>query len=183
MCIRDSCRQWAEKSPGSVLVFGDDGEKFGTWPNTKKHVYEDGWLKKFFQALTDNKDWLVTTTLKHAVATTAPKGKIYLPDASYREMTEWAMPVSKQTDHDDLVHELESHPQWKRIQQFMAGGFWRNFKVKYPETNQMYARMMYVSDLLHQAASEKSCSQQVIDAARDHLYLSLIHISEPTRPY
>ena len=166
----EHCRKWAEKSPGSVLVFGDDGEKFGTWPNTKKHVYEEGWLKKFFQALTDNKDWLLTTTLKHAITTTAPKGKIYLPDASYREMTEWAQPVSKQIQHDDLVHELESHPQWKRIQQFMAGGFWRNFKVKYPETNQMYARMMYVSSLLHKAASENSCSQQVIDAARDHLY-------------
>ena len=89
----DYCRQWAEKSPGAVLVFGDDGEKFGTWPNTKKHVYEEGWLKDFFQALTDNKDWLSTSTLNQAVATTPPKGKIYLPDASYREMTEWAQPV------------------------------------------------------------------------------------------
>ena len=27
-------------APGSVVVFGDDGEKFGTWPETKKHVYD-----------------------------------------------------------------------------------------------------------------------------------------------
>ena len=166
----EHCRQWAEKCPGAVLVFGDDGEKFGTWPNTKKHVYEDGWLKRFFEALTENKDWLGTTTLKTAVSTTKPKGKIYLPDASYREMTEWAQPVPKQFQYDDLVHELESHPQWKSIQSFMAGGFWRNFKVKYPETNQMYARMMYVSNLLQQAVTEHSVSPAVIESARDHLY-------------
>src|SRR5690606_31930515 len=28
----------AEAHPGAVVVFGDDGEKFGTWPGTKDHV-------------------------------------------------------------------------------------------------------------------------------------------------
>ncbi len=41
----------AEEHPGAVVVFGDDGEKFGTWPETKKHVYDDGWLARFFDAL------------------------------------------------------------------------------------------------------------------------------------
>lgn len=165
----DHCRMWAEKCPGAVLVFGDDGEKFGTWPNTKEHVYERGWLRNFFQALTDNREWLKTTTLQHAVTTTPPRGKIYLPDASYREMTEWAMPVTQQVKHDHLVHELAAHPQWKSIESFMAGGFWRNFKVKYPETNQMYSRMMFVSDLLEKAVAQ-GVTPAVIDSARDHLY-------------
>ena len=81
------CRKIAERSPGSVIVFGDDGEKFGTWPNTKIHVYQNGWLKSFFQVLADNRDWLKTSTLSQAVESTPPRGKIYLPDASYREMT------------------------------------------------------------------------------------------------
>ena len=93
----------AAQCPGSVVVFGDDGEKFGTWPNTKEHVYQNGWLERFFQALTDNKEWLKTTTLQHAVTTTPPRGKIYLPDASYREMTEWSLPVERQVEFDDLV--------------------------------------------------------------------------------
>ncbi|HOA51374.1 MAG TPA: hypothetical protein PKI05_03905 [Thermogutta sp.] len=37
-------REIGEKHPNAVVVFGDDGEKFGTWPDTKKHVYEDRWL-------------------------------------------------------------------------------------------------------------------------------------------
>ena len=165
----EHCRQLAERCPGSVVVFGDDGEKFGTWPNTKVHVYQNGWLERFFQALTDNKDWLKTSTLGEAVESTPPRGKIFLPDASYREMTEWAMPVNRQIEHDDLVHDLENDSRWSQIQSFMGGGFWRNFKVKYPESNDMYSRMMYVSGLL-QRAQAQGCNQQVLDAAQDHLY-------------
>ncbi len=58
----DYCREMARQSPGSILVFGDDGEKFGTWPDTKAHVYERGWLRSFFDELTQNRDWLKTTT-------------------------------------------------------------------------------------------------------------------------
>ena len=150
----DYCRQIADRAPGSVLVFGDDGEKFGTWPQTKEHVYEDRWLEQFFQALTDNRDWLKTSTLAEAVETTPPSGKIYLPDASYREMTEWAQPVHRQAEFDEIVHEFEHDDRWPQIQSFMGGGFWRNFKVKYPETNHMYSRMMFVSSMLQQAEQE-----------------------------
>jgi alpha-amylase len=163
------CRLLAQQSPDSVVVFGDDGEKFGTWPETKKHVYEDGWLKNFFQALTENRDWLKTSTLRQAVDTTAPQGKIYLPDASYREMTEWALPVTRQREYDQLVHEMEHDHRWSVLKTFLSGGFWRNFKVKYPETNLMYARMMYVSQLLERARSEQ-CNPALIAVAEDHLY-------------
>ncbi len=165
----DYCRRIADEHPGAVLVFGDDGEKFGTWPETKQHVYENGWLESFFQALTDNRDWLKTSTLAEAVESTPPQGKIYLPDASYREMTEWAQPVERQADFEKLVHEFEHDARWPQIQSFLGGGFWRNFKVKYPETNQMYARMMYVSRMLEQAEQE-NLDVQAIDQARDHLY-------------
>ena len=163
------CREISQQQPGGVLVFGDDGEKFGTWPNTKKHVYEDGWLKNFFQALTDNRDWIDTCTLATAIEQTQPQGKIFLPDCSYREMTEWSLPVDRQIQQDELTHQLENDPRWKQIQSFMSGGFWRNFKVKYPETNLMYSRMMYVSKLL-QEAIDSGVSESVIEAARDHLY-------------
>ena len=33
------CRELAESQPGSVLVFGDDGEKFGTWPDTLSLIH------------------------------------------------------------------------------------------------------------------------------------------------
>lgn len=165
----EHCRELAQACPDSVVVFGDDGEKFGTWPNTKEHVYQDGWLQRFFQALIDNKEWLITSTLEAAVEATPPRGKVYLPDASYREMTEWSMPVNRQVEYDELVHDLEHDSRWEQIKSFMGGGFWRNFKVKYPETNEMYSRMMYVSQLLEKA-TEQGCSSVVLNKAQDHLY-------------
>lgn len=144
-------RAIADQQPNAVVVFGDDGEKFGTWPETKEHCYRDGWLRRFLDELSANQHWLKTTTLADAIDNVPPLGKVYIPDGSYREMTEWALPVERQLEHDDLVHELEHDPRWDRFKTFIRGGFWRNFKVKYPETNEMYSRMMMVSRRLDQA--------------------------------
>lgn len=165
----DYLRGIAEKQPNAVAVFGDDGEKFGTWPDTHKHCYRDGWLRRFFDLLSENRDWLSTTTLAEAVDNVPPAGKIYIPDGSYREMTEWALPVSRQLEYDGLVHELEHDPRWERIRPFMRGGFWRNFKVKYPETNEMYSRMMMVSRRLQQA-EQQGVTGDEIDWAKRELF-------------
>lgn len=159
----------AEQHPDSVVVFGDDGEKFGTWPDTKKHVYADGWLRRFFDALNENRQWLKATTLAEAVDNVTPVGKIYLPDGSYREMTEWALPVEKQIEYDQITHDLAHDDRWPRIKQFVRGGFWRNFKVKYPEANEMYSRMMMVSRRL-QLIEREGGDPELIDDARRALY-------------
>jgi len=147
----DYLRKAGQQHPRAVVVFGDDGEKFGTWPGTKKHCYADGWLRRLFDALTANRDWLQMTTLAEAADHVPPAGRIYLPDASYREMTEWALPVSQQRAYEEAVHALEPDPRWPRIKPFVRGGYWRNFKVKYPEANEMYSRMIMVSRRLQQA--------------------------------
>jgi alpha-amylase len=165
----DYCREVAERSPGAVLTFGDDGEKFGTWPDTKSHVYDDGWLSSFFDALTENAQWLHTVTLGEAIRRTRPAGKVYLPDCSYREMTEWSLPVEAQETFDDVVHAMENHQRWSDLKPFVRGGYWRNFKTKYDETNEMYARMMYVSRRLAEAeASGLDAGELAV--IRDHLY-------------
>jgi hypothetical protein len=165
----DYLRRIAENHPQAVVVFGDDGEKFGTWPETKKHVYQDGWLRRFFDALVAHRDWLQVATLSEAVSAVPPLGSVYLPDSSYREMTEWALPARRQSEYEDLVHELADDPRWPRIKQFVRGGFWRNFKVKYPEANEMYARMMMVSRRLAEA-EEAGHAGPALEAARRELY-------------
>ncbi len=165
----DHLRGIAERNPNAVAVFGDDGEKFGTWPETKKHVYQDGWLHRFFEALLENRDWLATTTLADAADETDSTGKIYLPDASYREMTEWVLPVARQLEYESVRHELQSAESWPRVQPFVRGGFWRNFKTRYAEADEMYSRMMAVSDRL--ARLEQSAAPAAeLEQARDALY-------------
>ncbi|TWT65828.1 alpha-amylase/4-alpha-glucanotransferase domain-containing protein [Crateriforma conspicua] len=165
----DYCREVAARHPGAVLTFGDDGEKFGTWPDTKVHVYDRGWLRSFFDALTENSHWLHTVTLQEAVQNTPPAGRAYLPDCSYREMTEWSLPVAAQDTLHDLQHEMENDPHWKSLQQFIRGGYWRNFKVKYDETNEMYSRMMHVSGRLADAEAAGRDSGELA-TVRDDLY-------------
>ncbi len=142
----DYLRHIHETHPSPVVAFGDDGEKFGTWPGTKEHVYNDGWLRRFFDALMENGGWLKVATLAEAVDNVAPLGRVYLPDSSYREMTEWALPTQQQITYQHLVHTHEHDQDWGEFRQFVRAGFWRNFLVKYPESNEMYSRMREVSE-------------------------------------
>ena len=81
-------------SPGAVVVFGDDGEKFGTWPGTKEHVYDRGWLRAVLRrARRPTPTGCRLTTPSEAIEAVPPLGKLYLPEGSYREMTEWALPA------------------------------------------------------------------------------------------
>lgn len=146
----DHLRSIAEQHPFPVVCFGDDGEKFGTWPGTKTHVYDDGWLRRFLDALVANEDWLKVITLAEAVDQVPPLGRVYLPDSSYREMTEWALPTEQQQRYQEIVHDREHDPDWQLLKPFVRGGFWRNFLVKYPESNEMYCRMREVSSRIEQ---------------------------------
>ncbi len=168
----DYLRQIADQHPNAVVTFGDDGEKFGTWPGTRQHVYQNGWIYRFFDALRHNADWLKVSTMQEVVANVPPKGGIYLPDASYREMTEWALPPERQTEYFRLAHNHEHDPDWPALQRFMRGGFWRNFRVKYPESNEMYVRMLEVSRKLQELVGSTAGTEHadLISAARIELY-------------
>ena len=41
----------ASKNPDATIIFADDGEKFGSWPDTHVHCYHHGWLRRFLDAL------------------------------------------------------------------------------------------------------------------------------------
>lgn len=172
----DYLRSVAATHPNAVVVFGDDGEKFGTWPGTKQHVYGNGWIHRFFQALRHNADWLKLCTLREVTEEVAPIGEIYLPDGSYREMTEWALPVDRQAEFATLQHQwtqnTERATEWNSLKQFMRGGFWRNFRVKYSEVNEMYSRMLQVSQRLEEISQTAAARENAdkMNQARTELY-------------
>ena len=148
-------RKLAHERPGATVVCADDGEKFGAWPETFDHVFTRGWLRRFCDMIRGNRDWLRPTTFAEAVDATLPLGKIYLPDGSYREMTEWALPSSKLIELKHAQKHGEGHPAADRLKPFVrAGGFWRNFKARYAESDEMYARMLDVSHRLAAAEAE-----------------------------
>jgi 4-alpha-glucanotransferase len=166
-------REQFERNPNSVAVFGDDGEKFGTWPGTQEAVFEKGWLRNFFQLLQDNGEWLKVVTMAECVENLMPAGRTYLPDSSYREMTEWVLPADRQKVLLSLRKDKEkSDPDWPELSNFVRGGFWRNFRNKYPESNDMYARMLGISERLEKltnADTDREYADQLAEA-RTALY-------------
>ena len=167
-------RHVAEERPDSVVVFADDGEKFGVWPETHQHVYGNGWLRRFCDMIAGNRQWLEPTTFAQAVDTTLPRGKVYLPDSSYREMTEWVLPAHRQAAYQDAAKWLADRTHeagGSNLAPFVrAGGFWRNFKVRYPESDEMYARMLELSTRLDRLTRAGRADPDFLDVARQELY-------------
>jgi len=161
----------AESRPGCTVVFADDGEKFGAWPKTFDPVYTHGWLIRFCDMIVANRDWLEPTTLARAVDTVLPLGKVFLPDGSYREMTEWALPPESLDSFRKGVERLAALPDAGELKRFFrAGGYWRNFKARYPESDEMYARMLGVSQRLAAVRANPNADPDYLEVARQELY-------------
>jgi alpha-amylase len=135
-------------NPPRVAVMGDDGEKFGLWPGTDVHCWDRGWIEEFFTALEENADWLIPIPPGEYMARFPPLGRIYLPTASYDEMTEWALPPEASAALAALKHPLQAERR-DDLLRFLRGGFWRVFLAKYPEVNQMHKKMLWVSRKAH----------------------------------
>src|SRR6266851_4244027 len=137
-----------------IVVMGDDGEKFGSWPGTTEYcwgpAFQGGWVDEFFTALEQNNDWLHTTLLGEYARSYPALGRIYIPTSSYIEMTEWALPPKKSYVFGNLLHQLEQEHR-DNILQFMRGGFWRNFLARYPEVNNQHKKMLRVHDAVYGA--------------------------------
>ena len=70
---------------------------------------------RFFDALVQNQNWIQVTTLAEALDNVPPVGKIFLPDCSYREMTEWALPVERQIEYQRIEREMHDDQHWRPL--------------------------------------------------------------------
>lgn len=122
-----------------LLVLDDDGEKLGAWPGTYEQVYERGWLEEFLSLLERESTWIRTVHFSEYLDRCPPLGRIYLPNAAYAEMLEW------------------------------SGGFWRNFLIKYPESNNMHKKMLYVRDKVRRAG-DKEAYRELLSAQCNDAY-------------
>ena len=160
----DYLRDAATEDGTRVGIMGDDGEKFGAWPGTYELCWGEGrWIDDCFEAFAENADWLSTITPSEWTAAEAPIGRIYVPTASYVEMTEWALPP----DDANAFHELvtEATEAESPALPFLRGGMWRNFQARYREINDMHKQMLRVS-----AAVDAMPAGSLRDEAVDHLH-------------
>ena len=146
-----------------LAVFVDDGEKFGGWPGTKEWVYDRGWLTQFLEAM----DTLVAggeirlTTLAAALAEVPSGGLAYLPTASYREMEGWALPPEAATRLARLERDLGPERLAGPDAALVRGAHWRNFFVRYPESNRMHKKMQALSALCRRCGDPATARQAI----------------------
>ncbi len=146
-----------------VVIHADDGEKFGIWPKTYKHVYEDGWLEEFCRTLQAESAWVHTVHFRDVLRKVDPLGRIYLPAASYFEMMKWSLDAQAFIRMERFENDLKSRHEFDAYAGFVAGGFWRNFLAKYPESNHMHKKMLRISQRSAAASSRAPVPQEILD--------------------
>ena len=135
---------------GRVLTYADDGEKFGIWPETYRWVWEEKYLEHLFAMLSAQSGWLRVASMGEVVADCNPTGQAVLPNASYTEMMEWALPA--RTSH--VFHEWAL--KWERegadpdLRALFRGGIFENFLIKYPDVHRLYHRMLLTGEFLRE---------------------------------
>src|SRR6478609_6340504 len=135
-----------------LAVLADDGEKFGGWPGTREWVYERGWLDRFVgtvQGLIDAGE-VQLSTLRDALQDVPSGGIAYLPTASYREMEAWSLPPDAALRLIRLERDLGPARIASPDGALVRGAHWRNFLVKYSESNRMHKKMQALSALARQ---------------------------------
>ena len=167
-------RSMATEDGKNLVIFADDGEKFGAWPNTYDHVYKAGWLENFFRTIDENKSWINMIHFKQARTTSEPLGRIYLPTASYSEMMQWSLFPEAFKAYIDFEHYLTSNGLYEDVHVFVKGGFWRNFMAKYSEVDNMHKKMLAISDRLWKLPVSR---QRKLIKAFNHLWAAQCNCS------
>ncbi len=176
--IMEYLRYHASDVKDVAITYADDGEKFGMWPGTYSWVYEKGWLEAFFSELEKNHEMVEMLTFSEYQAAYPPEGRIYLPTVSYEEMMVWALPSDAVIRYEDMTDNLKELDLKDKYSPFIRGGYWNNFLIKYPESNQMHKKMLMISEKLEE--SEKKLSGEKTDlmvAAKKELYMGQCNCS------
>ena len=146
------------KDENSAAIIFDDAEKFGLWPKTHEWVYEKKWLEKFVEAVLEN-EHIETRHFDTYLHENRSKGIAYLNNTSYFEMGEWSLRPQQTLALEALKEEVSTEYFDTMGVAFIKGGIWKNFFIKYHESNYLHKRML--SHSLHQDKLSKSARESL----------------------
>ena len=116
-------RRCGEAAAAALVTSADDGEKFGGWPGTHRHVFQRGWLRRFIKAVLHESEWLHLVHFSE-VTPSADEEPVEIPAGTYREMEEWARTAQRIAGLPDLADER-------------AQSVWRYFPARYDEVRRL----------------------------------------------
>ena len=154
----DYLKNAADEKGDRCVLFISDAEKMGVWGTTHQICYVEGqgheegdegkpFIPAFFEQIKTNL-WINSITLSEYMNQFPAKSLVYLPTASYDKMEEWVLPTNIRKNFKSIRKLLKEDEEKKETYQFLRGGFWRYFLIKYPESNNMHKKMIHVRNKL-----------------------------------
>ncbi len=155
-----------------LAVLADDGEKFGGWPGTREWVYERGWLDRFMDVVGGlvERGEASLSRLDEALEEVPSNGIAYLPTASYTEMESWSLPPDAALRLARLRRDLGEGRVAGPDGALVRGGHWRNFLVKYSESNRMHKKMQALSALCRRRGNPPEARRAIARAQCNDAY-------------
>ncbi|MFH1263978.1 MAG: alpha-amylase/4-alpha-glucanotransferase domain-containing protein [Pseudomonadota bacterium] len=143
--VREHFDALAEGSRETILTYGDDAEKFGLWPGTHQWVFVEKWLEQFFLYLEEENAPVRSVQPGEIFRLKPPAEKVYIPNAAYSEMLEWALPFESVPAYTKLRDTFQTTNSDEAVKSFVRGSLWDMFLARYPESNQMLKHVIRTS--------------------------------------
>jgi len=142
----------ADSSETRVISLILDGRGLCLSGEGNTAVFQLEWVERFFQIIEERRDIVVPIIPGKFVRETVPRRKIYFPTTSYAEMMSWLLPSEDRGSVSKIARRAAADPGLKS---YLKGGLFRHFLTRYPESNLMYSKMMYVHLLVNQIRGDK----------------------------
>ena len=153
-----------DASPADAIQFlrGDSRESVGEGGAVAVHLIDGtaaarsllqgSWLEQFIRLAAENADWLEPGTPGQYLKENPPTRRLYIPSSSSTEMMSWALPQDRRDVYDETRRRCDGPGN---AAQFVVGGQFRQFLLRYPEAWLMYAKMMNTHVLVSQVRGDK----------------------------
>ncbi|MDR3200887.1 MAG: DUF1926 domain-containing protein [Spirochaetales bacterium] len=134
----------------SILV---NGRRFGGSAEGHRRWYKEKNLEKLLGLFADSSDWLELIQPGRFLRQYSPRLKAYFPCGSRTGLMRSALTPEERNMYDALTKNTKSGREKRTV--VSGNGFFRRFLIRYPESNDLYAKMHYTHNLVSQIKGDK----------------------------
>lgn len=124
----------AQDDPERIVILLADGERYGLKGSSHQICYRDGWFETFFSLLAENDSQIKLVRPNRFLKNNIPRRKVFFPSTLPRKTLEWIENNSGNADKNQ---------------------YYRQLLTRYPESNLLYAKMIYTNILVNQIRGDK----------------------------
>ncbi|HEV8120519.1 MAG TPA: alpha-amylase/4-alpha-glucanotransferase domain-containing protein, partial [Candidatus Polarisedimenticolia bacterium] len=108
-------------------------------------VYGEHWLEQFFAFLEEPEGGVRAVQPQDVLRTHPVARKVYMPNASYTEMLEWALPAGSVASYGRVRDAAVERAGSEAARAFVRGSLWDMFLARYPEADQLHKHVLWTS--------------------------------------